>query len=236
MSSDYEWRPLDALLDQKSSNLNTAIVILNQPITKENESKLIRLWKSSKVKFCVDGGANRLYEWCISRKNFNNNNEECDLYVPDYVCGDLDSIEDHVMQYYESKGAKLVRLNNQDLTDFTKTLKFAINCISNGQVDYDLIDSQKDLPKYSLNEDEIKKLKKIKIDQVYCFCDFSGRLDHALSNLSTLYNECLSNVNTYIISSESLTFLLKKGKNILHVNNDECRGKYCGFFPLGNIN
>lgn len=238
MSATYEWRPLDAFLSRQTSTClpiqTTAILVLNQPITKENESKLIRLWKTSTVKFCVDGGANRLYEWCMSRTKFNNNNNvDSDDYVPDYVCGDLDSIEDHVMHYYESKGVKPVRLSNQDLTDFTKTLKFAINCISNGQIDHDLIDTQPNLPKYALTGDDIKHLKKVKIEQIYCFCDFSGRLDHGLSNLSTLYNECLANVNTYIISSESLTFLLKKGKNIVHVNNDECRGKYCGFFPLG---
>lgn len=224
MSVTHEWRPLDAF--SEATNHQTAILILNQPITEENESKLIRLWKISKVKFCVDGGSNRLYEWRFNynKKNNNNNNDD-QIYIPNYICGDLDSIEDHVFNYYQSKGVKFIKITNQDLTDFSKTLRFAINCVSNGKNDSELIDHNPDV-EYSLTEQVINKLNRVKINQIYCFCDFGGRLDHALGNLSTLYDECLAETNTYIISSESLTFLLKKGQNKIFLNNDLCRGKY----------
>ena len=127
------WHPLD-IFDthfEKTKHI-TALVVLNQPITKENESKLMQLWAHSTVKFCVDGGTNRLYDWC-QEKGLN--------YVPDYICGDLDSINDTILNNYLSKGAKCVRLSNQDLNDFTKTLRFAINFIKYGLVNEEEADS-----------------------------------------------------------------------------------------------
>lgn len=212
------WHPLD-IFDthfEKTKHI-TALVVLNQPITKENESKLMQLWANSTVKFCVDGGTNRLYDWCQD-KGLN--------YVPDYICGDLDSINDSILNNYLSKGAKCVRLSNQDLNDFTKTLRFAINFIKYGLVNEEEADSWYS----SLKQNDYEH---VQIEQIYCFCDFTGRLDHALANLSTLYDECLKRVNTYLISSESVTFLLRKGENIIYINDDEkVLGKYCGFFPL----
>jgi thiamine pyrophosphokinase len=86
---------------------------------------------------------------------------------------------------------------------------------------------------------------KFNFSRVICFCDFTGRLDHALCNLHTLYDECLSQVCTYLISSESITFLLRSGQNIIYMDSkssssssssscsSQLLGKYCGFFPLG---
>jgi len=212
------WQPLD-IFDpyyDKTKHI-TALIILNQPITKENEAKLMKLWSNSTVKFCVDGGTNRLFDWC----------EEKGLdYVPEYICGDLDSVKESILNYYLSKGTKCVRLANQDLNDFTKTLRFAINFIKYGLVTEEDMSSW--YPSFKLNNNE-----HVQIEQIYCFCDFTGRLDHALANLNTLYDECLKKVNTYLISSESITFLLRKGENIIYLNDDEkVLGKYCGFFPF----
>lgn len=230
----HEWRPFEVFLEQHTPIINAGMLILNQPITKDNECKLIRLWRNSIVKFCVDGGANRLYEWrSVNKKLKTNNNNDLDEFVPDYICGDLDSVETHIIEYYKLKGTKIIRLNNQDLTDFTKTLKFAVNCVNNGETDADLIENNNN-EKYSLTSNEIASLERLKIEHFYCFCEFSGRLDHGLSNLSTLYDECLNSIKTYLIGSESLTFLLKKGLNKIFVDNDLCRGKYCGLFPLGS--
>ena len=234
----HVWQPFESF--QKNSLCNginagthdMALLILNQPINETNELKLIQLWRRSVVKFCVDGGANRLYGWQMS-KLINQGDKE--KFIPDYICGDLDSTEPHVLNFYESNGCKVFRLFNQCMTDFEKALRFAVNCVRNGQVDASLIDNNGlALCKYSLKESDIQQLSQIKFERINCFCEFGGRLDHSLANLSSLYSECLERINTYIVCSEAITFLLAKGTNIIYIDNDLLLGQYCGLFPLGN--
>ena len=121
------------------------------------------------------------------------------------------------------------------MTDFEKTLRFAVNCVRNGQLDVSLIDNNGSaVSKYSLKESHIQQLIQIKFEQINCFCEFGGRLDHSLANLNSLYSECLERINTFIVCSESMTFLLAKGTNIIYIDNDLLLGQYCGLFPLGN--
>ena len=227
------WNPLNVWNETSTATTSnkTALVILNQPITKENESKLIYL--NSKIRFCVDGGTNRLHEWCLEKAKLNrqnNNNlssEYYDQYVPDFICGDLDSIDHQIKTLYMSKGTKCIRLSNQDLTDFSKTLKFAVNCVSTGmwENDSELVSEN--------NLALLKSIERIPIENIYCFCDFAGRIDHAVSNLNALYDENLFNTRIYIVSSESVSFLLASGTNLVYIDNEFRCGKYCGFFPLG---
>jgi thiamine pyrophosphokinase len=217
---------------------NMALIILNQPIEEKNELKLVELWKKAQVKFCVDGGANRLYHWSLRRRQQQQgqnippeeaNDDDHNEYIPDYICGDLDSIEENIKTYYVERGTLCIRLQNQDLTDFTKTLKFAVNCISKG------IMADQDLAELALGmtKNETPITKQAQIDVIYCFCDFTGRFDHALSNLSSLYDKCLLDVPTYMVSAESVTFLLRPGDNVIFIDHEHLRGKNCGFFALG---
>ena len=228
------WQPLEPFLKDFK---NVAFIVLNQPITDQNEAKFIRLWNNARVKVCVDGGANRLYEWRFRRKQFNNNNEDDDrearIYIPDFICGDLDSIEEHTLSYYQSKRTICVRLNNQNFSDFTKTLKFTVNCLKNGIYDRQIFETNDKGSKYCLTENDLSKIDRIDIDAIFCFCDFGGRLDHGLSNLHSLYDNCVQELNTFIVSSECVTFLLRKGNNVIYVDDEHSRGKYCGVFPLG---
>lgn len=212
------WRPLDVFNDSNSSNY--AFILLNQPINEKNENYLIKLWSKSMVKLCADGASNRLYEWCYKNNCLNS-------YIPDYICGDLDSIRNEVKDFYKSNGSKIIRLYNQDFTDFTKTLKFAINCIKNLKKDHDV-------EIYGENGCKIDDtVKHVNFEQIYVFCTFTGRFDHALANLNSLYminKEFLLNI--FIISEESITFLLNKGVNLIYTDNSNLLGKYCGYFPL----
>ncbi len=51
-----------------------------------------RLWELCQYKLCADGGANRLFASL--------NETERSLYVPDYVVGDLDSLESSISEFY----------------------------------------------------------------------------------------------------------------------------------------
>ncbi|OGU62682.1 MAG: thiamine diphosphokinase [Ignavibacteria bacterium RBG_13_36_8] len=62
------------------------------------------------VLICADGGANYAYQLNL---------------IPDYIIGDLDSIEPKIQKYFENK-SKIIRYNRQIDTDVEKCLKFAI--------------------------------------------------------------------------------------------------------------
>lgn len=233
-SIDHIWQPLEGLGASNQQLAHSALVILNQKSRPEMDTKLDRLWSNVTLKFCVDGGANRLYEWCqrLGRDPLD--------YLPDVICGDLDSIDPHVREFYESHAPhriQFILLSNQDLTDFTKTLRLVIKCIGRGEFDEDLFKDTPDVfeslqPRYASVG---------RIECVYCVGEFSGRVDHSLANLHSLYDSSASgkeaNVRVYMIASDSLTFLLKQGANLIafdrqHDDNDLI-GPYCGFFPLG---
>ena len=62
-------------------------------------------------------------------------------------------------------------------------------------------------------------------------------VDHSIANLSKLYqinasSDANTTLNTYIISEESITFLLNCGINHINLNQKEILGTYCGIFPL----
>ena len=97
------WSPLLGLKEpsQVKISKSMALIILNQPITDENGPKMVRLLHNSAIKFCVDGGTNRLYKWHTENDS---NAHESNEYVPDYICGDLDSIDESIKAYYVNKG------------------------------------------------------------------------------------------------------------------------------------
>ncbi len=238
----HEWWPFEVFKNRSPNNINNkkvALVILNQPITENLNLKLISLWRNSSLRLCVDGGINQLFTWQKQILNSTGlsqiDRDESQLFFPDYICGDLDSVDLKILKIYESKGSICVQLHNQNLTDFEKSLRFAINCIRNGQIDRDLINHNAQVSEFSLTEDRISTLRPADFDQIYSVCDFGGRLDHSISNLNTLYSQCVSQMNSFILGSESITFLLKKGLNVIYADFDDLLvpGMYCGFFPFG---
>ncbi len=60
---------------------------------------------------CADGGANSARKIGI---------------IPDYIIGDLDSIQNRTLKYYQSK-SKIIKFTRQNDTDVEKCLKFAIS-------------------------------------------------------------------------------------------------------------
>lgn len=61
---------------------------------------------------CADGGANLAYKFKIQ---------------PDFIIGDLDSIEERVKNFFQGKGSEIILDTDQDSTDIEKSVKFLIN-------------------------------------------------------------------------------------------------------------
>lgn len=64
---------------------------------------------AASVRFCADGGANRLYDRFVKGKDRAEEGWDAELdadedsWLPDLVLGDLDSLRDDVRRYYEDK-------------------------------------------------------------------------------------------------------------------------------------
>jgi len=95
--------------EASSSSSGAALVVLN---TEFSGTLLRMLWRSTSLRVCADGGANRLYD--LAR----------DL-VPDAIVGDLDSVRSEVRSFYEEeKGVLISRVGEQDHNDLDKAIGF----------------------------------------------------------------------------------------------------------------
>ncbi|KAI8144862.1 thiamine pyrophosphokinase 1-like protein [Fennellomyces sp. T-0311] len=91
-----------------------ALIIVNQPIY--HLPTFERLWANATLRYCADGGSNRLFE---AYKHDPNKREQ---YLPDEIRGDLDSMRPDVRAYYESKSVKITQVTEQESTDFEKVV------------------------------------------------------------------------------------------------------------------
>lgn len=148
--------------------------------------------------------------------------------MPDAITGDLDSVRDDVLTYYSRKRTHVVKDSRQDTTDFTKSLRL----ITTG--------------KKSILEDwnEVKKvynpmhIPTEKLD-VFVFGGLGGRADQAFSELHHLYlaheDELISLGDIYLVTPESIIFLLHKGTNLIDTPvGTKQLGESIGIIPLGN--
>lgn len=81
------------------------------------------------LRFTVDGGTNRWYKWCD--KNLKN----CPQMHPDYVSGDMDSIDPNVFAAIKcNPKISILYTRDQNETDFTKALREMNKiCMSSGK-------------------------------------------------------------------------------------------------------
>lgn len=87
-----------------------AILICNGDApSKQFLRKLIRNYD---VVACADGGANIAYRFGIR---------------PDFIIGDLDSVSENVVNFYQKKGTEVIYDSDQNSTDIEKSVKFLIH-------------------------------------------------------------------------------------------------------------
>lgn len=115
---------------------------------------------------------------------------------PTLIIGDLDSLLPSARSHYESKGIDIIQDPDQYSTDFGK----AYNWIRQQQ-----------------KQDEKQ--------DITVFGGLGGRVDQGLSVLHHLYmfqskKEGYEKGKMYLISSESITFLLRKGRHRIKVKDD----------------
>lgn len=74
------------------------------------------------------------------------------------------------------------------------------------------------------------------LDFIVCICENSGRLDHILANLNTLFKNQLKSSDllrpVYLLSSTALSWLLPVGQNTIHIP-EHVRNYWCSLVPIG---
>jgi len=186
-----------------ASNDKYVFLMLNQPVI--NEKMFSHLWDNSSYSVLVDGAVNHF------QKIINDINVNIVKNVPDLITGDFDSAEQGALKNFQSKGTKVISTPDQDRTDFTKSLIEIKNQIKNCQ----------------------KKFENV--SATFVFAESSGRFDHVMANIQTLFlarKEVQLSLPLYLLSSESVTWLLEPGRHHIVVPPAACRG-HCGLLPVG---
>ena len=106
------------LLDEEHEH-KTALIVLNSPLSTPPSPLFQRLWNIASGRICADGGANRLYQ---STKDLTDTHQQ-NLYIPNIIRGELDSLKPHVRDYYHSRGVLIEGDPCQDTNDLDKALQ-----------------------------------------------------------------------------------------------------------------
>ncbi|KAJ5381146.1 uncharacterized protein N7496_003574 [Penicillium cataractarum] len=220
-----EWDP-SCFFRLEGSPSPYALLILNQPI---NEKAFGVLSEHASYIICADGGANRLYDMMKTHGN-----ESTEL--PDQIMGDLDSIHPSTRKHYEDLGVPIIKDPDQYSTDFTKCLKYLNSHAA------EIITSprrQKRKPASTTQETTATAKKSQSTLEIVILGGLGGRVDQAFSQIHHLYmmtqtqrqlresqepnahdeTEKLGHGaggNLYLISEESITFILQEGNNIIY--------------------
>ena len=128
------------------------------------------------------------------------------------ICGDLDSIRPDVRRYFNQNGVKICYDPDQYSTDLTKSLKYIREKFIFGS------------EPEAENTRKYPKPQKLPPD-IAIFGGLGGRADQAFSQLHHLYADATQNPATakgdlYLITPESVIFLLEKGLNRIHAPLD----------------
>ncbi|KAJ5698362.1 hypothetical protein N7462_000367 [Penicillium macrosclerotiorum] len=209
-----------------------ALLVLNQPI---NERAFAVLSEHTSHIVCADGASNHFYDLMKAQGK-----ESTEL--PDAIVGDLDSILPSVRKHYEELGVFILQDEDKYSPDFSKCLKYlnehAAEIIAAPRY------NARESPSNGQPPAKMRKPTQPSSDpmlDIVALGGLGGRVDQAFSQISHLYmvaqtqrelreaRGCQSESddeqkvvdpaaggNLYLVSEESVTFILQEGKNVIH--------------------
>ncbi|OBZ72122.1 Thiamin pyrophosphokinase 1 [Grifola frondosa] len=192
---------LDPPSSRAATNTPHALILLNQPFS---FALLDRVWNACQWRCCADGGANRLHDPLKESKGKDLRSELSNVYLPDLIKGDLDSLRDDVREYYASYNVPIVKDPDQDSTDLMKCLE-------------------------SLSDKE--KAEGCQYD-VVILGGLAGRLDQTIHTLSLLHKLRKSRERIFVVTDDNIAWVLDEGEHYIHINHDML-GPTCGLLPVG---
>lgn len=214
-NSDFEVElPQDGYttIDPFTASTSTSVlIILNQKIDVDLEE----LWRSTNLVICADGGANRLLEY------FNSSLE----YIPQYIVGDMDSVESKTLEFYGKHGSIIIPQYNQYSTDYMKAVLLAHLCVS--EIELADVNHEDGL---SLLEKKIVKSIPIHFSVV---SSIGGRFDQTIHSINQLYTmkSSFPNSTFTIHTPDDILFLVPNGQNYIKYTKRD--NPICGLLPIG---
>nr|XP_017088731.2 thiamin pyrophosphokinase 1 [Drosophila bipectinata] len=202
---EFKWTPGNLINEHyKLGDNGHVCMVLNREI--QVPAHVVRLlWKNAAVRCAVDGGSNHWRDFVVEQaKSKRSNSNEASPLEP------LDVITGDFDSITEDtvdffKTTPKIHTPDQDATDFTKAIT-VLQPVMNQR----------------------------KIRDVVVFHDTSGRLDHVMANLNTLYKMQKDNCNVFLLSGDSVTWLLRPGKHTIQVPPDlVATQRWCSLMPVG---
>ncbi|EER39399.1 thiamine pyrophosphokinase Thi80 [Histoplasma capsulatum H143] len=217
-----DWYPAQFFNTVAPPSSPFALIVLNQPI---NQHAYRVLNKHARFTICADGGANHLYN--LMRTSGKESTE-----LPDAIVGDLDSILPEVRKHYEDLHVPVIHNPDQYSTDVTKCLRYLRSrtqslaaSSSNGD---------RTAPPAGADDHDLDI-------NVLLLGGLGGRVDQAFSLINHL---CISSASSsssssssssapphnrnqnhlYLISEQSISFLLHRGCNRIHTPGGSLMG------------
>ncbi|CCF45711.1 thiamine pyrophosphokinase [Colletotrichum higginsianum] len=203
----FEWHPVALLRERRPEYPGPAdFTLIVLNQPVKHTPVFDSLWTNALTRVAADGGANRLHD--LSKA------AEARSHSPftnlDVIIGDLDSLLPPVRDYYTSleKPAQVIHDSDQYSTDFGKAVSWIR---SNHEPAIDIV----------------------------ALGGLGGRVDQGLSQVHHLYlfqpGTDYAHGKLYLVSGQSLTFLLKPGHHSIWVREggDDVFGKHVGIIPIG---
>lgn len=207
-----------------SPHERTSLVILNQKI--ENID-LETLWYNTSLHVCADGGANKLFEFWEKTGRQNE-------FVPHFIVGDLDSLDDETRGFYESHGTKIIPQYTQYASDFMKAISVVVLYFADKQVLEGNIDDHDGVSKLV---EQVDLAQQLRIDN-YILNGLGGRFDQTIQSINQLLilKQQQQHLTDYFITQDDIVFLVPKGLNFIQYESKEVFGRanpVCGLLPIG---
>lgn len=202
----WKWDVYEFIRNQLDTKY--AVLVLNRSIS-QNQDFIRGFWNNATVRMTVDGGT---VHWDKFLNTLPEHLQKT-MKLPDFITGDFDSITEEVLEKYKKKGCKAIHTPDQNHTDFTKALM--------------------QLNSHCKDTD-------IQLDNVIAIVQSSGRIDQILGNIQTLHlvkemNLFQPHTKMYILSDDSISWLLEPGDHIINVPEESRRVKkaWCALVPIG---
>ncbi|KAL0133306.1 hypothetical protein PUN28_000807 [Cardiocondyla obscurior] len=184
-----------------------AVIVLNRPICCKL-NVLLQFWQNARITITVDGGTERWLKY-LEKQGIDPLNGKHKQYIPNLITGDMDSCSLPLIEKLKSLGSTVVKTPDQNYTDYTKALLETVRWA---------------------------KARNINLGEIYVLTETSGRFDHIIGNVNTLYigNKLVGDIRVIQVASNSLTWILKPGTHRLHIPDVLVEHKsWCGLLPFG---
>lgn len=200
------------------------LIILNQPILGMG---VVRLWKSTRLRVCADGGANQLFDYFDDRTRGN--------YVPDFIVGDMDLVRTEVRSFYEAQGTIVITQTSEYASDFTKALQL----VQIWGCDPLLLNPSQVNDTDGLSH-LVRELSNLKEQTVYVLSAVGGRLDQSMGLIVQFYTLAhdWSLLSIILLTHTDIIFAAPRGLNFVKYPSKQQfhpskRVPACGILPFG---